>query len=76
MTDKQPEALRLANAVERLNAGVHSQAIVEEYSAAARELRRQHTCIVELEKENNYLNDVCAELEARITELEEKIKEE
>jgi hypothetical protein len=40
MTTQQPEALRLADIVERLNVGVHSQAIAEEYSAAARELRR------------------------------------
>ena len=37
---KQPEALRLADAVERYNAGVHSQAIFEDYSKAAAELRR------------------------------------
>lgn len=42
MTDQQPEALRLADAIERYNAGVHSQAIVEEYSKAAAELRRLH----------------------------------
>lgn len=74
MTNKQPEALRLANAVERLNAGVHSQAIVEEYSAAARELRRQHARIVELEKENSYLNDACAELEAQVAAAQQSAK--
>lgn len=46
---EQPEALRLADIVERLNVGVHSQAIAEEYSAAARELRHQHARIAELE---------------------------
>lgn len=49
-TKQQPEALRLADTVERYNAGVHSQAIVEDYAAAARELRRQHDRIVELEE--------------------------
>lgn len=46
---EQPEALRLADIVERLNVGVHSQAIAEEYSAAARELRRLHARVQELE---------------------------
>lgn len=41
MTDK-PTALRLADAVERYNAGVLSQAIYEDYSQAAAELRRLH----------------------------------
>ena len=36
----QPEALRLADAIEQYNAGVHSQAIYEDYSKAAAELRR------------------------------------
>lgn len=36
---QKPEAQRLADTVERFNAGVHSQAIAEEYSAAARELQ-------------------------------------
>jgi len=49
MENQQSEALRLADIVERLNVGVHSQAIVEEYSTAARELRRQHARIQELE---------------------------
>lgn len=51
MTTQQPEALRLADIVERLNVGVHSQAIAEEYSAAARELRRLHARIAELESQ-------------------------
>lgn len=38
----QPEALRLADALDRYNAGVCSQAIYEDYSKAAAELRRQH----------------------------------
>jgi len=49
MENQQSEALRLADIVERLNVGVHSQAIVEECSTAARELRRQHARIQELE---------------------------
>lgn len=36
----QSEALRLADAIERYNAGVHSQAIYEDYLQAAAELRR------------------------------------
>jgi len=40
MTDKQPEALRLADAIERYNAGVHSQAIHEDYQRAVNELLR------------------------------------
>ena len=48
---EQPEALRLADIVERLNVGVHSQAIAEEYSAAARELRRLHARVQELADE-------------------------
>jgi hypothetical protein len=39
---KQPEALRLAGLIEHYNSGVHSQAIVEDYSKAADELRRLH----------------------------------
>lgn len=46
---EQAVALRLADIVERLNVGVHSQAIAEEYSAAARELRRLHARVQELE---------------------------
>ena len=42
MTNKQPEALRLADLIERYNSGVHSQAIVEDYCKAAAELRRLH----------------------------------
>lgn len=75
MTNKQPEALRLADVVERLNSGVHSQAILEEYSAAASELRRQHARIVELEKENSYLNNACAELEAHLAEEQKSMDE-
>ena len=48
---EQPEAQRLADIVERLNVGVHSQAIAEEYSAAARELRSLHARVQELEAE-------------------------
>ena len=49
MENQQSDALRLADIVERLNVGVHSQAIVEEYSTAARELRRLHARVQELE---------------------------
>ena len=49
MDNQQSDALRLADIVERLNVGVHSQAIVEEYSTAARELRRLHARNQELE---------------------------
>ena len=48
MTAQQPKALWLADAIERYNAGVHSQAIVEDYSKAAAELRRLHALNVEL----------------------------
>ena len=44
MTDKQPKALMLASMIERYNNGVHSQALVENYSRAADELRRLHQC--------------------------------
>ena len=46
--DKQPEALRLAEIVKRYNAGVDSQAIAEDYAAAACELERQHAEIERL----------------------------
>ena len=39
---EQPTALRLADALDRYNAGVCSQAIYEDYSKAAAELRRLH----------------------------------
>lgn len=49
MTNKQmPEALRLAAMIKRYNAGVHSQAIAEDYAAAAFELERQHAEIERL----------------------------
>jgi predicted RNA-binding Zn ribbon-like protein len=37
-----PSALALAEKIERANAGVYSQALYEEYTASARELRRLH----------------------------------
>ena len=37
-----PLALVLAEKIERANAGVYSQALYEEYTAPARELRRLH----------------------------------
>ena len=43
LASQQPEALRLADLIERYNSGVHSQAIVEDYCKAAAELRRLHT---------------------------------
>lgn len=60
MTNKQPEALRLADAYEATGLRGHLE--------VAAELRHQHTRIVELEKENSYLNDACAELEAQLAE--------
>ena len=60
MTNKQSEALRLAD---WLSEGGWPSYVPQE---AAEELRRQHEKIKELEKENSYLNDACAELEARI----------
>lgn len=39
---KQPDALHLADLIERYNSGVHSQAIVEDYCKASAELRRLH----------------------------------
>lgn len=49
--EKMPEALRLAEMIKRYNAGVHSQAIAEDYAAAACELRRQHAEIERLRAE-------------------------
>lgn len=49
--EKMPEALRLAKMVKKYNAGVHSQAIVEDYAAAACELERQHAEIERLRAE-------------------------
>ena len=75
MTMQQPEALRLADIVERLNVGVHSQAIAEEYSAAARELRRLHAENQDL-RTRHYCNT--AEIEAlqnRVQELGEMARE-
>ena len=58
MTNKQPEALRLADSYEATGLRGHLK--------VAAQLRQQYARIVELEKENSYLNDACAELEARI----------
>lgn len=44
----QPDALRLADLIERYNTGVHSQAICEDYQKAAAELRRLHAVNTEL----------------------------
>jgi hypothetical protein len=42
---KQPRALELADMIVRYNAGVMSQAVCEDYSDAAAELRRLHTAL-------------------------------
>ena len=44
----QPEALRLADAIDRYNAGICSQSMYEDYSEAAAELRRLHEVNQEL----------------------------
>ena len=46
--NKQSEALRLADAIERYNAGVYAREIHEDYSQAAAELRRLHEVNAEL----------------------------
>ena len=66
MNNKQPEALRLADICSK----GHSYDV--DLGACETELRRLHARIVELENENSYLNDACAELEARVQELEAK----
>lgn len=48
---EQPEALRLADAVDSFNRGVRSQIMYEEYSAAAAELRRLHAENQELKEQ-------------------------
>lgn len=48
MNKRQPEALRLADALDRYNAGVCSQSMSEDYSKAAAELRRLHALKDEL----------------------------
>lgn len=40
--NEQSKALRLADAIDRYNAGVYSQSIYEDYAKAAAELRRLH----------------------------------
>lgn len=45
---KQSKAQRLAEMIERYSAGVHSQAIVEDYASAAAELRRLDALVDEL----------------------------
>lgn len=65
MTTQQPEALRLADIVERLNVGVHSQAIAEEYTAAARELRRLHAENEELKQQIAATQPAAQGVEAR-----------
>lgn len=56
----QPEALRLADLIERYNSGVHSQAIFEDYSKAAAELLRLHA---QLTAANKACNDLAIKLE-------------
>ena len=70
MTNKQPEALRLAD---MCMAG-HSYDV--DLFACATELRSSNAYIVELEKENSYLNDACAELEALIVTTQQGIEAE
>ena len=62
MTNKKHEALIFANdRPSEIGDDLYQWA-----SDAEDMIRRQHARIVELEKENSYLNDACAELEARI----------
>jgi len=77
----QPEALRLAEMIERYNAGVHSQAICEDYLKAAAELRRLHEVnqeLVEALKEANaeleYLNDPKGFVSIRQEKIMEKAR--
>src|SRR5574344_456654 len=86
---EQPEALRLADIVERLNVGVHSQAIAEEYSAAAAELRRLHErdmradvqikellqVIEDLERSAGMLSQRVQELEAELAAAQQGVRE-
>ena len=65
---KQPEALRLAGLIEHYNSGVHSQAIVEDYSKAADELRRLHA-LTEPEPEPVAWKHDCAALLQNDVEL-------
>lgn len=52
---EQTKAQRLAKMIERYNAGVHSQAIVENYASAADELRRLDALKAELVEALNRL---------------------
>src|SRR5574344_952909 len=71
----QPEALRLADIGERLNVGVHSQAIAEAYSEAAAELRRLHAETQDL-RTRHYCNTAEIEsLQNRVQELGEMARE-
>jgi hypothetical protein len=76
---EQAEALRLADIVERLNVGVHSQAIAEEYSSAAACLRAQHARIAELEQrleiDHRHRYDGISARDATIEAQDERIAE-
>ena len=72
---EQPEALRLADIVERLNVGVHSQAIAEEYSAAAAELRRLHERDMRADVQIKELLQVIEDLERGSKMLSQRVRE-
>ena len=72
MTNKQPEALRLADLIERYNSGVHSQAIVEDYCKAAAELRRLHAENDDFRATIDYLTCENAEQIGEIVALKEQ----
>lgn len=71
ITNKQPEALRLADQLIANYPNIYTGLA----PSCANELRRQHARIAELEKENSYLNDACAELEAQLAEEQKSMDE-
>jgi hypothetical protein len=60
-----PKALALAEMLERYNSGVMSQAIAEDYQAAATELRRLHEEAEELRYDREELRKIAEILEAQ-----------
>jgi hypothetical protein len=72
--NEQPEALRLADMIERYNAGVHSQAIVEDYSRAADELRRLHEADEAFGKRQEWWNDRMFEMETALRQAVEALE--
>jgi hypothetical protein len=72
--NEQPEALRLADMIERYNAGVHSQAIVEDYSRAADELRRLHEADEGFGKRQEWWNDRMFEMETALRQAVEALE--